>query len=405
VRRLWAWRWRLLGLGLLLAVAAYAAVPRLLGPIVPVETVARGTLVQSVVATGRVRSPHRVSIGTQIAGIVARIPVAEGETVRAGALLIALETSELRAALDQAQAAVAQAEARLRQLREVALPTAEQSLRQAEANLRNAQQQHARVERLHAAGAATLAQHDEARRALDVAEAQAQAARLQVASNRPGGTEHEVAGTALQQARATLRVALARLDYASITAPVDGTLIGRAVEPGDAVQPGRTLMVLSPTGPTEVVVQVDERNLGLIAPGQPALVSADAFPERRFAAELSWINPAVDPQRASVEVRLRVPEPPAELRQDMTVSVDIAVAERPGALILPATALLDTDAEPAVLRLEDGRVRRQPVRLGLRGLHGAEVLEGLAEGDRVVPAATAAAARLRDGARVRVRAP
>lgn len=398
------WFRSLLAVAVLLAVG-YVAAPRLLGPVVPAERVVRGTLVQSVVATGRVENPHRVNIGTQIAGTVAAVPVARGGSVRAGQVLIALEDREARAAAEQAEAALAQAEARSRQVREVALPAAAQTLRQADATLLNAKLNHGRTERLQAAGFATPAQLDEARRALEVAEAVARAARLQVESNRPGGADAELAETALRQARATLRVALARLEYSTIEAPLDGTLIRRDVEPGDTVQPGRTLLVLSPAGPTEILVLVDERNLGRIAPGQGALAAADAFPDRPFPAELSYINPGVDPQRASVEVRLRVPDPPEFLRQDMTVSVDIAVAGRADTLVMPAAALLDapgTDA-PAVVRVEDGRARRRPVRTGLHGRGRVEVLEGLREGDLVLPATVAA--RVPEGGRVRTGPP
>ena len=107
------------------------------------------------------------------------------------------------------------------------------------------------------------------------------------------------------------------------------------------VQPGKVLMVLSPVGETQLVLQIDERNLARLKLGQQALASADAYPAERFAAELVYINPAVDPQRGTVEVKLRVPAPPAYLRQDMTVSVDIEVDRHADALALPANAVHD----------------------------------------------------------------
>ncbi|MDO9708121.1 efflux RND transporter periplasmic adaptor subunit [Paracraurococcus lichenis] len=393
------WRAALLGL-LLLAGAGYLAMPRLLGPEVPAMPVLRGHLVQSVVATGRVENPHRVSVGTQIAGTVAAIPVERGQSVAAGQLLIQLDDREARATAEQAEAALSQAEARIRQIRDLTLPAAEQSLRQADAVLDAARQAYGRTERLQAGGFATPAQLDEARRALFVAEAVARGARLQVENNRPGGTETGLAETTLRQAKATLGVARTRLDYTRIAAPVAGTLIRRDVEPGDAVQPGRVLMLLSPAEPTEIVLQLDERNLGLVRVGQTATVAADAYPDRPFPALLGYVNPGVDATRASVEVRLRVPAPPAFMRQDMTVSADILVAERAGALILPAEALLPG---PATLVVRDGHVHRRPLRLGLQGRRGVEVLDGLQEGDLVLPASLAAG--LQDGARVRPRTP
>jgi HlyD family secretion protein len=165
------------------------------------------------------------------------------------------------------------------------------------------------------------------------------------------------------------------------------------------VQPGKVLMALSPSGETQLVVQIDERNLHLLKLGQRADASADAFAEQRFAAQLVYINPGVDAQRGSVEVKLAVPSPPEYLTQDMTVSVDIRVAQRPDAVLVASDAVHDLDTpQPWVLKLDGHRARRQPVQLGLHGSSVSEVLAGLRPGDLVVPAS---AAQIHDGSRLR----
>jgi HlyD family secretion protein len=200
------------------------------------------------------------------------------------------------------------------------------------------------------------------------------------------------------EARASADLAGARVDYAVIRAPVSGTLIGRNIEVGDVVQAGKVLMTLSPVGRTQLVVEIDEKNLRLLALGQNALASPDAYPQMRFAADLAYINPGINALTGAVQVKLDVPSPPAELRQDMTVSVDIAVARRPNAVLIPASAVHDGEGGAVwVLLLEDGRSVRRPVRIGLRSGGYAEVLEGLSEGEEVIPASLAIAA----GARVR----
>lgn len=398
--RRWAWP-----LGLLAAAAALGAWfgPGLvLGPEVTLLTVERRDFVQSVVASGRVEAPHRVDIGAQITGTVRAVPVAEGQTVDAGQILVELDGAELESALRQAELNVAQAQARLRQLREVQLPVAEQGLRQAQTNLDNARSQFQRQRDLFATGFIGQAALDDASKGVALADAQWRSAQKQFAALQPGGSDQALAESELSQAQASVATAAARLGYARITAPVAGTLIHRDVERGDVVQAGKVLMVLSPAGETQLIVQIDERNLNLLALGQPAVASADAYPQQRFAARLVYINPAVDAQRGSVEVKLQVPSPPDYLKQDMTVSVDIEAARRPGAVIVALDAVHDTDgAAPWVLRFDDGRARRQDVRLGLRSGGWAEVLAGLEPGARVVPAS---AAGIRDGSRLRARA-
>jgi HlyD family secretion protein len=396
-----SWRW---SLALVLAGAVAAAfVPALvLGPRLAAEAVLRGTLVRSVVAVGQVVSPYRINIGSQVTGTVARVAVAEGQTVSEGQLLIQLDEREARAGTDQAMGIEAQARAQLAHLRGVLLPVAIESNRQAEATLLNAQRQLARAAALVASGDATRVTLDAARAAHDIAAAQLAAAHLQVLSDQPGGNDEKLLQTALSQAQAGLRMAMSRLGYTSIVAPSAGVLIARNVEQGDVVQPLATLLVLSPSGPPQLLLQVDERSFGQLQLGQRALVRADAYPDRRFTARVSFINPAVDASRASVLVKLDVVDPPSWLVQDMTVNVDITVAERENVLILPLSAVHDpAGAQPWVLRAAAGRARRVAVQLGLRGTRQAEVLAGLAEHDLVLPAAAAAAA----GDRVRVQGP
>src|SRR5450759_1701520 len=315
---------------LALAAVGFASRNLIFGKPAEAYEATRGDLVQTVVASGRVMTPQRVSIGAVITERVARIPVEEGQSVRRGEVLIELDDTDDRAALAQAQASVAQAEAKLRQLR---------------------------------------------------------AARLQVQTNGPAGSDFALARTALDQAHANLRSAQAKLEQTVLHAPVDGVLIARSVEAGNVVQAGKELMLLAPGGETQVVVEIDERNLAQLALGQKALGSADAFPGQRFAAELVYINPGIDALRGSVEVKLKVANPPAFLRQDMTASVDIEVAHRADTVIVPTETVRDaTGPQPWVLAIRGWRAVHQPVKLGLRGDNRIEVLEGVEPGDELIPA-------------------
>ena len=397
------WLGRGLVAALLIAAGAYLLRDLVFGKPVQAVRAARGDIVQTVVASGRIMTPQRVSVGAVTTGRVARIPVKEGQTVRRGDVLVELDDNDERAALDQARASVAQAEARVRQLRDLGLPAAQQALLQAEATVTQVRRQFDRTRELKAKGFVSQAALDEAQRNLDVAESQLRSAQLQVQSNSPAGSDFVVAQTALAQARAGLGAAQARLEDMVILTPVDGILIGRAVEPGNIVQPGKELMALAPVGETQVVVQIDEKNLAQLKIGQKALGSADAFPRERFPAELVYINPGIDASRGSVEVKLRVPNPPAYLRQDMTVSVDMEVARRANAVVVPAEAVHDANgASPWVLVVDGGHARRRQVELGLKGSGRVEIAKGVAPGDYLVPASQQGVG---DGQRVRVVAP
>lgn len=356
-----------------------------LGPKIPAALVVQRDFIQTIVATGHVETPHRISIGSQIVGVVKNIPVSEGQIVQAGQILIELDDAEWRAAAQQADMLVLQAQARLRQVREVQAPVAAQSLVQAEINVSYAEKQWHRNVDLFTKSFISQVALDEAKKNVDLTQAQLQTAKKQVQTTHPTGSDYQIAATALSQAEANSKVAYSRRQHTVIKTPIAGTLISRDVETGDVVQAGKALMTLSPSGATQLVVQIDEKNLPLLVLGQLARASADAYPTLNFSAAISYINPSVDLQRGSVEIKLNVPEPPAYLRQDMTVSVDIQVATRLRALLVPTDTIHDVKGrQPWVLKVADGKARKQVLRVGLQSAGMSEVLSGLSVNDRVL---------------------
>ena len=356
-----------------------------LGPKIPAALVVQRDFIQTIVATGHVETPHRISIGSQIVGVVKNIPVSEGQIVQAGQVLIELDDAEWRAAAQQADMLVLQAQARLRQVREVQAPVAAQSLVQAEINVSYAEKQWHRNVDLFTKSFISQVALDEAKKNVDLTQAQLQTAKKQVQTTHPTGSDYQIAATALSQAEANSKLAYSRRQHTIIKTPIAGTLISRDVETGDVVQAGKALMTLSPSGATQLVVQIDEKNLPLLVLGQLARASADAYPTLNFSAAISYINPSVDLQRGSVEIKLNVPEPPAYLRQDMTVSVDIQVATRLRALLVPTDTIHDVKGrQPWVLKVADGKARKQVLRVGLQSAGMSEVLSGLSVNDRVL---------------------
>jgi HlyD family secretion protein len=313
-------------------------------------------LLRTLQFSARVASLSRVDVGSTLTGRVARVAVAEGAQVRAGEVLVALETDELRAALAQAMAAERQAGA---------------TLQAAMATLR-------RVQQLVAQGFYSPAQLDDTQRAADVALAQQGSVRAATAAAR------------------------ARLAQAAVLAPTDARVLTRDVEPGQIVQPGKALMSLALAGPPQLTAQVDERFLDQLQPGQKAAVVADAFADQRFAARVLSIAPAVDAQRGAIEVKFALEQQaPVFLREDMTLSVEVETGRRERALVLPLSALRTqpSAATATVLVADAGRAQERKLRLGLRTLDAAEVLEGLAEGETVLLGGS-----VRAGERVRIRA-
>ena len=384
----------------LLIVAGVIAAARARGPVVATTVAARTDLEQHMIASGRVRVVTRIQLSSQISGRAVAVRVVEGQRVRTGDLLVQLDDAEARAAVSQAKAALSQASGRVEQLRKVgAIVTTEASLQTA-TNLARAEAELARAEKLAATGVVARVDLDEARRNVEIAKAQKNAAEAQRTATTPRGVDSSIALSALAESQAELAGAMARLEQTRLVAPTDGTLLLRLVEPGHTVQPGSTLLEMAADGETQLVIEPDERNLAWIRLGQKARASADAYPQTIFDAEVSYIAPAIDPQRGSIEVRVRVPAPPAFLKPDMTVSVDLTVASKTRVLTVASDAIRGA-ATPApwVLAVAGGRLARRNVTLGIRGDGHTEILSGLDEGAEVVLAADAT---LVEGRRVRV---
>ena len=169
--------------------SGYVARNLIFGTPVEAHAVMKGELRQTVVASGRVTWPQRVSVAAEVTGRVSHIPVKEGQQVKRGQLLIQLEDSTDRASLAQATTAVALAEAKLRQQREVSLPTAQETLRQAQADVDQTRLQLTRIRTLNNQKYISKTELDTAQRNLDVANSKLAAAQLQVQSNQPNGSD------------------------------------------------------------------------------------------------------------------------------------------------------------------------------------------------------------------------
>lgn len=355
-------------------------------PLVPAVSARMAPLVRTLQFSARVATETRVDLGSTLTGRVLAVSVSEGAMVKAGDVLVRLESDELRASLAQTQASERQAAAHLAGLRSTGRSAVQAAVAQAESVQVAAQAELKRTLDLVAQGFLSEARLDEVRRTVAVAQAQLDAARAQSAANAEPGTDVAQAQAQLALASAARAAAEARLAEAVLTAPADARVLLRQVEPGQIVQPGRALLSLALAGPLQLVAQVDERYLGQIQPGQTAGVLADAYPTQRFTARVLSIAPLVDAQRGAIEVKFSLPQPtPAFLREDMTLSVEVETARRERALVVPSDALRgDESTGTSVWLMRDGRVEARKVRLGVRTLDAAEILEGLSEGELVL---------------------
>ncbi len=382
-----------------LCVAVVFGVQKWRGPVLPGLTVEFMPLELRIVASGEVRYQSLARIGSEITGTALARHVREGDLVSKDDLLIELNPDEL-------QARLAQAKTLLQQLHEVSRPQAQAALTEARDNLRQASREARRREALAVKGVISTEQVEQAQRIEFNAKTALTRAQLAVDSLAAGSTEEQL----LQQRIVSAEAELAKT---RIYAPFAGRVQTRNVEPGDLVQPSKVLLEIArsdgldrdgvASDGLEVVVALDEKNFAPLKLQQPVQLIADAWPEQTVPGVVSFIAPAVDSSRGTIDVHISVLADDAKQRniflQCMTVSANIIAAERERTLVLPNDYLLTSSAgQTQVLRWQDGAVSALDVQLGLRNMTHSEILSGLAEGDVVVQAG-----KVSDGQRARVR--
>jgi HlyD family secretion protein len=323
-----------------------------------------------------------VQVAAQIPGRVLAVVVREGQRVKRGDLLIQLDDAEAQAKVVESSVAVDQAGARVDQLRRVGAVVANEDLRQAVTNLDHARTDLDRTAHLAASGVVPPVDLENARLPVAIARAQKNAAEAKQLSAAPMGADSRILRTSLLQAQAERVASKVRLAQTKILAPQDALVLERNVEPGDVVQPSRILLVLAAGQDSmQLTFEADERNIAMIHLGQKARVSADAYPQQVFDANVNYVAPSIDPARGSVEIRLGMAAAPTFLKPDMTVSVDLMVAAKAGVLTLPSDAVHGAaSARPWLFAVENDRIVRNDVSLGIRGEGSVEIVSGLRDG-------------------------
>jgi membrane fusion protein (multidrug efflux system) len=186
-----------------------------------------------------------------------------------------------------------------------------------------------------------------------------------------------------------------------ILAPFDGVVGIRGVSLGDYVKDGTDLVNVEDIRNLKVDFRLPERSLSQIRPGQSVEVVADALPGVPWQGQIEAVNPRIDANGRSVELRARLDNASGKLRPGMFVRVRVIVGERNG-LLVPEEAIVPQGEEFFVYTVVDGAARRVPVKIGIRRSAQVEIVQGVAAGDQVV---TAGMRLFRDGQPVRVLPP
>ena len=206
--------------------------------------------------------------------------------------------------------------------------------------------------------------------------------------------DYEQRWTRLEESKSRIAAQKVRIDQLVLRAPLDGMVLRRDGEVGEIAGPTDVLFWVGPPAPMQVVAEINEEEINRIAVGQKAYLRSEAFPGQALRASVSQITPKGDPARKTFRVYLRLPQD-TPLRIGMSVEANIIVREKAVAIVVPTEAV----ADDAVQVVNNGRIQRLPVRLGVRGSRTIEIIGDVTRGMAVL---SPARADLADGTLVAV---
>ena len=348
------------------------------GPTVAVKTapVQRIAVQRLVDLSGTLVSPDQVRVSSEVSGVVSNVSAELGQEVRAGQVLVQLDTRELELALARAESALRQTEAQLGiESRTTAIPADEQiaSVRTAMANRDEARTQLNRTQEAINKGVLPRAELDTVQTRVKVTDASVQSALENVRSLK----------ASLQDRQAAVDLAKKKLADASIRAPVNGAISERLAQRGEFIRENTQVMTIVQLNPLKLETSVQEKYASVIRPNLQVKFQVEPFPDEIFLGRVLNISPSINQQSRTFPVEILVDNPTRKLKPGFFAKGAILTALDQNVIAAPEEAVSTLAGVSSVYIIDDGVVRQQTVTLGSHEGKSFEVLSGL-KGDELL---------------------
>jgi HlyD family secretion protein len=424
----WARRYILIGIAIVALLSMTVLAYRLFSGDAPEVEVVRAAAESSdaagvvLSATGYIIPHHKINVNSKVTGRVAWIGVEKGDKVKEGQVLVRLEDDEFRAQYNQAKGATEAAQAYLDELEHGSRP---EEIQQAEHNLDEIQatlaDDKSTLDRTHE----LFGQGVVSRQSLDDATAKYQADQqransllraFQLVKIGPRTEEIARARGNLVQSEGQEAYAKSQLDATLIRAPVSGTILERTAEKGELVTaqfasgaeggPQGEVVALADLDDIQADLDIAQDDFAKLSPRQKAIITVDAFPDRKYDGVIAEMSPEANRQKATVEVKVEILKPDSYLRPEMNTTVKFLADEtpkttstEPKGVFVPATAVHDQEGKKVVFIAFDGKAVRRPVAV-VSQRSGGFLVSGLVGGENVI---TTAPPSLKDGDKIKIK--
>jgi HlyD family secretion protein len=429
----WARRYIIVGIALVLLLGIIALAYRLFSSDTPEVEVVRASAQSSgndaggtvLSATGYIVAHHTINLNSKVTGRLKWIGVEKGDKVKQGQVLVRLEDDEFRATYDQAKGAYETAKAYLEELQHGSRPEeiqqSQHNLDEARATLANDKLTLDRIKELAANGVVSRQQLDDANAKYQADQQRANSLQraFELAKIGPRAEEIARAQGALAQAKGQMDYAKAQLDATVMRAPVDGTILDRTAEKGVLITamfasaaaggPQGSPLSMADLNDLQVELDIAQADFGRLGPGQKAIVTTDAYPDKEYDGQIAQISPEANRQKATVQVKVQVlnPDkyPEVQLRPEMNATVRFLASETPkntkgpSGVFVPSTAIRERDGKKVVLIAFNGKAVAREIHVTSQRADGA-LVDGLVGGESVI---TTGPTTLKDGDKIKIK--
>ena len=332
----------------------------------------------------------QVDLYPKVSGYLEKISVQIGDSVRQGQVIAQIDQAEFLQKVKEVEAKVSQARAQYAELeagtRAEDIREAEEAVKQAQSRFNNAKLQRERVEALYKGQVISKKEMDTSEMDYSITEAQLASAEQHLKMLKDGARPEVKAASLgkLKEMEAILAQEQIRLQNTQIVAPFSGEIVRRNVDNGALLSSSTTLVTLVHLETLKVVANVLEKDIAFVKPGMKAKILTEAYPEKPFEGTVVRINKALDLATRTLQAEINIPNPGRLLKPGMFAKVELALAEKPEALVIPREAVLEEGGKRTVFVVEGNQALRKPIITGIEQDQVIEVVEGLKDGDKVV---------------------
>jgi RND family efflux transporter MFP subunit len=346
---------------------------------VKVDTARRGELIITLKSPGEAVTNRKISVKSEVAGVIKNLFVEDGQHVKEGDLLMEVDDRQFSLELERAQAD------RLSKLSELLLEKqfagTDAAVDESEMDIiQKARREYEKAQDLHQKGMISDSEYNEAYKTYELALIESGEKKEEVRSAMKGLTQAEI----------QVKSAQINLEKTKIKAPFSGIITDVQVSPQEHITSGRDLFVLVNISHIQVYAKVLESEIGKMKKGREVTLHFSAYPDKVFKGEVKSISPVVNPEDKTCKVIIDMANPEEEIKPGMHAEVEIAAEIYKDKLLIPQEAVLDRGGRKLAFVVEEGLAKWRYIQLGLENDEFAEVLpsdregEGIKEGESVI---------------------